>query len=147
MALKVKSSGIMRQLAVNLKQAPKRIQQEAAKQIQRELAKAIDREFETKQDPYGKSWQPPKDGGETMQKTGRLRRGFVVEVVPGGVGLSVRITNEVEYAKWLQKGTEKMEARRMIPDGTLPESWKRIFDDAYAAAIERWYAATDAKAR
>jgi phage gpG-like protein len=145
MALKVKSSGILRQLAVNLKQAPKRIQQDAAKQIQRELAKAIDREFETKQDPYGKSWQPPKDGGETMQKSGRLRRGFVVEVVPGGVGLSVRITNEVEYAKWLQKGTERMEARRMIPDGTLPESWKRIFDDAYAAAIAKWYATTDAR--
>lgn len=145
MALKVKSSGIMRQLAVNLKQAPKRIQQEAAKQIQRELAKAIDKEFETKQDPYGKSWQPPKDGGETMQRSGRLRRGFVVEVVPGGVGLSVRITNEVEYAKWLQKGTEKMEARRMIPDRALPESWRLIFEDAYAAAIERWYAAMDGR--
>ena len=38
-----------------------------------------------------------------------------------------------------------MEARRMIPDGTLPESWKRIFDDAYAAAIERWYAAMDGR--
>jgi hypothetical protein len=57
----------------------------------------------------------------------------------------VRITNEVEYAKWLQKGTEKMEARRMIPDGTLPESWKRVFEDAYATAIAKWYAATEAR--
>lgn len=139
MALKVKSSGIIRQLAVNLKQAPKRIQQGAAKQIQRELAKAIDREFETKQDPYGKSWQPPKDGGETMQKSGRLRRGFVVEVVPGGVGLSVRITNEVEYAKWLQRGNEKMVPRKLVPDTRIPEGYSKIFSQAYKDAIERWY--------
>lgn len=143
MALKTKSTSSLRQFAVNLKQAPRRIQQDAAKQIQRELTKTIDKEFETKTDPYGKAWKPPKDGGETMQKSGRLRRGFVVEVVPGGVGLSVRVTNEAEYAKWLQKGTEKMEARRMIPDGTLPEAWKRIFDDAYATAIAKWYASVD----
>lgn len=142
MSFKVKNNGQLRQLAIALREAPRHIQKAAAAEIKREVEAEIDRGFQRKIDPMGNAWQSPKDGGPTMQRTGNLRRGFTVEVVPGGVGLSLRISNAEAYAKWLQKGTERMAPRKMVPDAALPPSYKRIFDTAYENAIAAWYATT-----
>lgn len=112
----------------------------AAREIQAEVAKQIDQGFQTKSDPYGSKWLPPKDGNPTMERTGALRRGFVVRVVSNGVGLSLEITNREDYAKWLQAGTSKMVPRKMVPDRAIPAEWKEIFTRAYDKAIEAWYA-------
>lgn len=140
MALSVKSTGKLAQFALRLREAPKKIQQKAATEIKAGVTKLIADEFATKTDPYGKAWRPPQDGGETMVRSGKARRGFRVEVVPGGVGLSLRISNAQDYVKWLQKGTSVMEARRTVPDGAMPERWKKVFADAYDRAIAAWYA-------
>lgn len=138
--LRVQKTTALRQLAINLRQAPKRIQMAAAREIQAEVAKQIDQGFQTKSDPYGSKWLPPKDGNPTMERTGALRRGFVVRVVSNGVGLSLEITNREDYAKWLQAGTSKMVPRKMVPDRAIPAEWKEIFTRAYDKAIEAWYA-------
>lgn len=140
MALRAQRTSALRQLAINLRQAPKRIQMAAAKEIQAEVARQIDQGFQTKTDPYGSKWQPPKDGGPTMERTGALRRGFVVRVVSNGVGLSLEITNREDYARWLQAGTSKMVPRKMVPDRAMPSAWKEIFTRAYDRAIAAWYA-------
>lgn len=142
MSFKVKNNGQLRQLALALREAPKRIQAAAAAEIKREVEAEIDRGFQRNVDPAGNAWQRPKDGGPTMQRTGALRRGFTVEVVFNGIGLSLRISNAEAYAKWLQRGTEKLVPRKMVPDAALPPSYKKIFDTAYANAIAAWYATT-----
>lgn len=142
MALSIRNTGYLRQLAVQLKEAPRRIQRQAADEIRTEIVATIDREFESKTGPSGERWRPPRDGGETMMRTGKLRGGFTVEVVQSGTGLSLRISNSREYAKWLQQGTAFMEARPMVPGVVLPESWKKIFSGAYDRAIADWYATT-----
>lgn len=139
-ALSVRNTGALRQLVVNLRQAPRIIQQAAAAEIKREIEKQIADEFATSTDPYGKAWKPPKDGGKTMDRTGKLKSGFRVNVVSNGLGFSVQITNSQDYAKWLQSGTTKMDARKMVPDAVMPESYRKIFADAYRNTIETWYA-------
>lgn len=142
MALSVKNSGFLRQLALQLREAPKRIQRDAAAEIKRGVEDLITEEFSSKRGPDGKAWKPPVDGGETMVRTGRLRDGFKVQVVPSGVGLSLRISNSQAYAKWLQQGTPTIDARKMVPGSTMPERWQKVFRDAYDAAISRWWAST-----
>lgn len=140
MAMSVKGAGQLRRLALAVQSMPRRVQKDAAEIAQRGIAALIDDQFDAKRDPYGVAWKPPKTG-ETMQKTGRLRRGFSVSIKPGsGQGLALEISNREEYAKWLQSGTEKMTARRLVPGATLPPAWQKVLADAYKEALEKWYA-------
>lgn len=139
--MKMTSTGQLRRLALAVQSMPRRVQKDAAKIAQRGIAELIDDQFDAKRDPYGVAWKPPKDGGDTMQKTGRLRRGFTVSIKPGsGQGLALEISNREAYAKWLQSGTAKMEARRLVPGAALPPAWQRVLADAYKEALEKWYA-------
>ena len=138
--MKMTSTGQLRRLALAVQSMPRRVQKDAAEIAQRGIAALIDDQFDAKRDPYGVAWKPPKTG-ETMQKTGRLRRGFSVVIRPGsGQGLALEISNREEYAKWLQAGTEKMTARRLVPGATLPPAWQAVLRDAYKSALEKWYA-------
>lgn len=140
MAMSVKGAGQLRRLALAVQSMPRRVQKDAAEIAQRGISALIDDQFDAKRDPYGIAWKPPKTG-ETMQKTGRLRRGFSVVIRPGsGQGLALEISNREEYAKWLQSGTEKMTARRLVPGATLPPAWQKVLADAYKEALEKWYA-------
>ena len=140
--MSVKGAGQLRRLALAVQSMPRRVQKDAAEIAQRGIAALIDDQFDAKRDPYGVGWKPPKAGGETMQKTGRLRRGFSVVVRPGsGQGLALEISNREAYARWLQSGTEKMTARRLVPGATLPPAWQRVLANAYRAALEKWFAA------
>lgn len=140
MAMSVKGTGQLRRLALAVQSMPRRVQKDAAEIAQRGIAALIDDQFDAKRDPYGVVWKPPKTG-ETMQKTGRLRRGFSVVIRPGsGQGLALEISNREEYAKWLQTGTEKMVARRLVPGATLPPAWQAVLRDAYKSALEKWFA-------
>lgn len=144
MGLSLRNTGFLRQLALHLREAPKVIQARAAAEIKTKVEELVDQGFATKTDPYGKKWQPPKDGGPTMERTGDLRRGFRVLIVKDarGVGMSLQIVNAQDYAQWLQRGTEKMAPRKMTPDTVIPEAYKRVFKTAYERAVEAWYAST-----
>lgn len=141
MPLSFRPSTELRQLALRLREAPRRIQELAARRLRTAVLDLIEEGFQSKTDPYGTAWKPPKDGGPTMDRTGKLRRGFDVEVVPSasGAGLSLRITNSQAYAKWLQRGGAHLEPRRMVPDARTADRWRRRFDEVYAAALDEWY--------
>jgi hypothetical protein len=139
--MKMTSTGQLRRLALAVQSMPRRVQKDAAEIAQRGITALIDDQFDAKRDPYGAAWKPPKDGGETMQKTGRLRRGFTVAVRPGsGQGLALEISNREAYSKWLQSGTAKMDARKLVPGATLPPAWQAVLRDAYRSALEKWFA-------
>lgn len=138
-AITAKPTTALKRLALRLREAPKRIQRIAASNIAAAVEELIDEGFQTRTDPYGAKWARPKGGGTPMERTGRLRRGFRVKVVPGGVGFSIEVTNKADYAQFLQKGTGAVEARKMVPDRAMAARWKRRIDDVYEAAIEEWY--------
>lgn len=86
-------------------------------------------EFSQERDPFGNPWAPPK------QPTGRLiLRGKTNKLVTWRKASvnqhGFRIDSRAPYAKFHQRGTrnrdgsQRMVARRMIPDGTrLPAPW------------------------
>jgi hypothetical protein len=141
--MSVRNSGALRRLALRLREAPRKIQQQAAAEIRADTLALIDAGFDARSDPYGTAWPPPRDGhSPPMERTGDLRRGFRCRVVPGGAGLSIEISNVEDYARWLQRGTPDMVARLTVPTsgGGLPARWRQRYEAAYRAAVERWYA-------
>ena len=137
--ISVKPTSALKKLAANLRRAPQAIRRDVAARLRTEVKRLVDQGFITKLDPYGSRWKPPQDGGTTMQRTGRLRKGFVVAAKPDGSGIQLLIQNKQEYAQWLQAGTAKMEPRRMVPDdGPLPQGWRDMIQRAYIAASQAW---------
>lgn len=99
-------------------------------QIGREAAASVDmveslyvQGFEREEAPDGSKWAPPKHdyGHPLMRDTRDLQNGAVVTPEADGV----RIVVDVEYAHYHQDGTDKMDARKIVPDGTLGERWDR----------------------
>ena len=101
-----------------------------------EALQVIQQEFDTGRDPYGKSWPEPKRDTKTsrnrhaglpMIRTGRLMTGWSYRPSADGFALE----NEAPYSTFLQDGTSKMEARKMVPDGDdLPPLWRLRFEKA-----------------
>lgn len=136
--ISVKPTSALKKLASNLRRAPQAIRQDVAARLRTEVKLLISRGFVTKLDPYKLRWKPPQDGGRTMQRTGQLRRGFLVTAKPDGSGIQMLIQNKQDYALWLQIGTEKMVPRRMVPDGPLPFAWTALIERSYRFASQAW---------
>lgn len=140
MSFSVRNTGLLRRLAVACSYAPRRIREDAAGKLTEKYAELVDAGFDAAADPYGKAWKPPADAAnKPLQRSGKLRAGFKFKVVPTASGLSVSVSNTQAYAIWVQRGTDRMEARMMLPGKELPESWKKAAREVYAEATRRWY--------
>lgn len=143
MSFAVRNTGRLRQIALRLREAPRKIQRQAAEEIREATLELIDAGFAARTDPYGAPWPQPKDGHRpVMERSGDLRRGYRVAVVPSGAGLAINIGNVKDYARHLQRGGEHLKARLQVPTQSrgLPESWRRRFEAVYERAIAAWYA-------
>jgi len=99
-------------------------------QIAREAAASVDMieslyvlGFEREEAPDGSKWAPPKHdyGHPLMRDTRELQSGAQVTAEPNGV----RIEVDTPYAHYHQDGTDTMEARKIVPDGSLGDRWDR----------------------
>ena len=99
-------------------------------QIAREAAASVDMVeslyvlgFERTEAPDGSRWADPLHdyGHPLMRDTRDLQNGAVVTPESNGV----RIVVDVPYAQYHQEGTDKMVARKIVPDGPLGERWER----------------------
>jgi phage gpG-like protein len=115
-------------LASFAKLASPALRAELIRDMAEEALQAIQQEFDTGRDPYGKTWRPPKSGTNLpMIRSGRLMSGWSYRPTPDGFELEA----EPPYASFLQDGTRKMEARKMVPDGDdLPPLWRLRFEKA-----------------
>lgn len=138
MATKVSGPGLA-QLARLVRRAPEIIRREAAKEVKKAVRQLIREEFKEGSDPYGRPWKPPEDGGKPMQRTGNLKKGFIIGTAPTSEGISIQVDNEMPYVKWLQEGTPQMEARKTVPTAMLPEAWRARFVECYQAAFLKWF--------
>lgn len=136
------NTGKLRQLATSLRAMPRALRREVAERTAVGWAGLVDDQFARASGPGGAHWKPPADGHRPpMQRTRRLRHGFTFHLVPTGRGVSVKIGNDRDYARWLQSGTPRMERRQMVPDAgkRLPQDWAKVAEDAYALAARRYW--------
>lgn len=124
-------SDVLRRIELNLLRLPEQLLQRSAQQIRDYTAQQVDLQFAQGRDLYGAPWQPPKDGGRKMIRSGKLRAGYVYRIEKTGTSYRIVITNRAEYAKYLQNGTSKMKARTHLPRALLPQKWR----DAYAKIV------------
>lgn len=79
--------------------------------------------FDKERDPYGAKWKPLKRrSGRILQDTGRLKASWHRRSVTAQRAV---IGSAVGYARFHQSGTDRMPARRMVPSGKLPASWRK----------------------
>lgn len=106
-----------------------------AKNMSEEALSLVADGFRREADPYSDAWAKLKvRQGKILQDTGRLKKWHRVELSPIGF----RIAPTVDYAKYHQRGTSRMVARKMVPSGgVLPERWRRQMleaaNDVFAA--------------
>lgn len=90
--------------------------------------------FGRESDPFGTHWKAKKrpDGRAILRgETNRLvhwRKQFVNQH-------GYRIASKAPYAGFIQKGTKRMVARRMVPSGRLPAKWASEFRGVFVARM------------
>lgn len=111
----------LRQHALQFKGAPKKVLNQMAAAGKTIFEEMVEECFAKRSDPYGKPWAPAKDGHlPQLERSGQLKDGFLVKLVDTGLQKSVAIYNAQFYSVYLQKGTQKMEPRKVVPDAGLP---------------------------
>jgi phage gpG-like protein len=117
---------------------------ELAQRISAAGMKLVADEFKTETDPYGKPWAPLKrertrnrharlraaaagrkvNGQKILQDTGRMKNS--VGAAPRG--FTARLVIPTWYAAVHQNGSAKIPQRMMLPNGDLPDRWRRVFE-------------------
>lgn len=128
------------QLGRNVEQlarVPSRVASSSATAIRGRL----EEQFTEGKDPYGRPWAPLKPatvkaGRHNPPLTDtRKMRDHDLDVRPmGGAGIAITF-NPNAPALFHQKGTPTMEARPILPTGTMPASWNRALEDASTQSV------------
>lgn len=133
--------GFLRRLAQRLREAPAAVHRDAEVRVKRAVEGLLEEQFQTATDPHGRPYKPPKDGhSPPMTRSGRLRRGLVVRVSSTPDGLRIAVDADVEYAKYLQRGTYKMDPRLIVPGAAvLARRWRDRILAAHAESVAAHY--------
>jgi len=113
----------------------------AKEEIRLTVESLIDEGFERETDPTGHPWaprKPPTGGWPLLQLTRKMFRSFIVavssrKVVVKNTALSAQGR---PYPLFHQRGTRKMQARRMVPSKGMPSRWRAEIDRAVARALK-----------
>jgi hypothetical protein len=133
----------LKKLSLALQGMPQRIRKLASSQIRVYVAEQIQAQYTTRTSMYGERWPTPKAGNAPMERSGRLRRGYVYRMRETATSVSIDIANTQPYAGYLQTGTKRMERRRHVPDKALPPEMRRGIDAIYRRAIQVWHGQVD----
>lgn len=112
-----------------------------AKPIAKDIGKAIERQFDAGTDPYGRPWAPLRPAtlakGRTPPPLTATRAGRDSIQVKPGQGAGVMITVGKSYMGIHQDGAPpRLVARKILPEGKLPPSWKLIYQTALSKAVK-----------
>lgn len=98
--------------------------------------------FRDEKSPTGAAWAPrvpPTGVWPLLRLTGKMAKSFIVRVLGPRVTIANFATSEQgrPYPLFHQKGTRKMQARKMVPDRTLSTYWRNEINKVVKLAIER----------
>jgi phage gpG-like protein len=103
--------------------------------IARETKALIWQGFVSENGPSGEPWALRKAGGPlpVLARTGALKRSW--SVVATHFGILAR--SALDYSGYHQAGTQKMVARKMVPDGDVPRYWITAWTRVAKQVIDR----------
>ena len=104
------------------------------------IAREIEHEFDMGTDPYGQPWAPLAPSTiargrhhPPLTDSGEMRGS--VDVQPTARSITISIDSPYEYH---QEGDgSRMPARKILPEGTLPQSWVDAADEAAQNALAK----------
>ena len=99
-----------------------------SRDLAEEVINLVREGWEGQHDPYGSAWAPKAspDGSAILVRTAALRNSFNVQ---GADAAGFTVSAGVAYAGFHQGGTRRMPARKMVPDGDIPDSWATRFGE------------------
>jgi phage gpG-like protein len=99
-----------------------------------EFVKELESGHKAGVDPDGKRWEKRKSiyAWPTLNKTGELLYSYDYKKRKG----SVEVENTAPYASYHQDGTSKLEQRKIIPDGEIPDSWMKLVEKEADKAVD-----------
>ena len=79
------------------------------------------------EDPYGKGW------GTSLIKTGNLLNSYSTKINKNTLFLQ----NKTDYSLFIQKGTKYMDAKMLLPERKLPDSFKELLEQFLNKQIKK----------
>ncbi len=127
----LKWMGDLERVLGRLDALPRKVAEKAAPAITKELQ----REFSRGADPYGRKWRKLATGKPShLTESGRLRKGTRAAPLPGRRA-GVRILLGARYAVYHQTGTQRMTARKILPERGMPREWSAAINRAMREAM------------
>ncbi len=122
----LRQMGRLSETLARLDALPRRVAEYAAP----EITKALQKEFASGSDPYGRKWRKLATGKPShLTESGRLRKGTRAAPLPGRRA-GVRILLGAKYAVYHQTGTQRMPARKILPERGMPATWSAAINRA-----------------
>lgn len=99
--------------------------EDAKADLSRDIEKQLLKDFSQGKDPYGDKWEATVQptGHPLLDDTGRLKRSYVIGFRQRN---RLSVTNRSPVARFHQNGTSNMAQRLLVPNGPLPETWRRL---------------------
>jgi len=127
------------QLIRNLSQLSS-VPSQISKEVSDKITVELQEQYKDGKDPYGKQWAPLKPStlkkGRTpppLDDTGRMKSGTkAFPLKNAGIGINLPFPGFFHQA-----GTKNMEARKVLPEKTLPKSWSAAIRESAAKNIKK----------
>jgi len=113
--------------------AKDKLERAIAKEVSKDIASLIDREFAAKKSPNNKPWAPRKKDGQPFDNRDTVRSSIRVEAR----GNEILISSTKPYTRYLDQGTQYIEARQMYDQDRLPSKWANQIDSTIEKVLEK----------
>lgn len=124
-------------LRARLQRSPQ-VLEVVAKNLAEETIGLIREGFAKEREPSGQRWAPlVARSGKILQDTGRLRNGWHRKRLRR-TGFTVGPA--VTYGRFHQSGTRRIPQRRMVPEGSLPPTWRKSYQRIAQNVLRRYLA-------
>lgn len=104
-----------------------------AAELEPEFQQVVDDQYAEGRGPDGATWAPLKRSGRPSHLQDTLAMSGASRALKGVKGITVTIPRPANFH---QSGTERMEARKLVPDGEpLPGRWGEVARETATAVI------------
>jgi hypothetical protein len=110
--------------------------------FKQEVIKLLQETYNAQRNPYGQRWVERQQfyPHPILDRTGIMKGAFKIRMSGDTYSISNEARNEngIAYASYHQYGTKYLPIRQVIPEVEVPEHWKAVLEDYFAAKIQEY---------